>query len=172
MVARVEQPVALVSGASLSGRSTAWNSQYRYSLIARCSASACPVQVCLDPLGAVGTRDGARKVENGNPLTPSAAAADCYDFIGLGEVDLFDRNRHAEHCGLERRRSFIMVNRRQRCSGSVVRIASPTNRPSRPFVVASGTIAGWAQLGAGIASRGTVEFPSGLFVVLDCRFLA
>ena len=64
--------------------------------------------ICLEPLGAVRTRAEQRQVEDGDPLPRSAAAADRDHLVSLGQVDPLDRDRHAEHLGVERQREAVL----------------------------------------------------------------
>src|SRR5437899_7149808 len=108
MVARVEHARSSRRSRSLSGRSIAWNSYYWYSLTAPRSPSACPVPICLDPLGAVRTSTGQRQIQDVDPLSRSTAAAGRDHLVRLGQVDPLDGHRHAEHLGLERQREVVL----------------------------------------------------------------
>src|SRR2546427_5648951 len=62
----------------------------------------------LDPLRAIRTWTGERQVEDGDPLSPSTAAADRDHLVSLGQVDPLDRHRPVEHLGLERQREVVL----------------------------------------------------------------
>lgn len=72
-----------------------------------------PVAVRFDPLGARWRGRRERQVEDRNLLPASPASADRHDFVGVGEIDAFDGDTHAQNFRLEWQRQVLLQHRQE-----------------------------------------------------------